>query len=238
MLELRDITKTYQVGPTSTVVLNRLSLSVGKAEVVSIMGGSGSGKSTLMNIIGLLDRPSSGAYSIDGENVLAARPDAASSMRNRLIGFVFQSFFLLPRLNAWRNVALPLMYRGTPEAEARKRARALLERVGLGDRMEHMPEQLSGGQRQRVAIARALVGRPAVLLADEPTGALDPAVSQEIMNLFLEVNTEFGVLVLIITHDPKIAVQCPRRVVLGGGGIAQDSARAAAPTSRHEVAHG
>ena len=227
MLELRDIVKSYQVGPTSTVVLDGLNLAVGKSEVVSIMGGSGSGKSTLMNIIGLLDRPTAGTYRIDGEDVLAARPDAASSMRNRLIGFVFQSFFLLPRLNSWRNVALPLMYRGTPEAEARQRARAMLDRVGLSERMEHMPEQLSGGQRQRVAIARALVGRPSVLLADEPTGALDPTVSQEIMNLFLEVNTEFGVLVLIITHDPKIAIQCPRRVVLGGGGIAQDSARVA-----------
>ncbi len=225
MLELRDITKSYQVGPTQTVVLNGLNLAVAKSEVVSIMGGSGTGKTTLMNIIGLLDRPTSGTYTIDGEDVLAARPDAASSMRNRLIGFVFQSFFLLPRLNSWRNVALPLMYRGTPEAEAKQRACALLERVGLGQRMEHMPEMLSGGQRQRVAIARALVGRPSVLLADEPTGALDPTVSQEIMNLFLEVNTEFGVLVLIITHDPKIAAQCPRRVVLGGGGIAQDSAR-------------
>ena len=225
MLELRDITKTYQVGPTSTVVLDGLSLTVGKSEVVSIMGGSGSGKTTLMNIIGLLDRPTSGTYRIDGEDVLAARPDAASSMRNRLIGFVFQSFFLLPRLNSWRNVALPLMYRGTPEAEARRRSIEMLERVGLGQRLDHKPEQLSGGQRQRVAIARALVGRPAVLLADEPTGALDPKVAQEIMDLFLEVNTEFGVLVLIITHDPGIAAQCPRRVVLGGGGIAEDSQR-------------
>ncbi len=229
MLDLEDIRKTYKVGPTETVVLNGLNLHVAEREFCSIMGGSGSGKSTLMNIIGLLDRPTSGRYRIGGEDVLAARPDAASSMRNRLIGFVFQSFFLLPRLNAWRNVALPLLYRRTPEAEAKRRAQAMLERVGLGNRMEHMPEQLSGGQRQRVAIARALVGNPSLLLADEPTGALDPTVSQEIMNLFLEVNREMGVLVLIITHDPKVAAQCPRRLVLGGGGIAEDSAWVPAP---------
>ncbi len=225
MLDLRNITKRYQVGPTETVVLNNLNLHVAEREFCSIMGPSGSGKSTLMNIIGLLDRPTSGEYRIKGEDVLAARPDAASSMRNRLIGFVFQSFFLLPRLNAWRNVALPLLYRRTPAAEARRRAQAMLERVGLGNRVDHMPEQLSGGQRQRVAIARALVGDPALLLADEPTGALDPTVSQEIMNLFLEVNRELGVLVLIITHDPKVAAQCPRRLVLGGGGIADEVAR-------------
>jgi putative ABC transport system ATP-binding protein len=224
MLDLAGITKRYKVGPTESVVLNHLSLHLAPREVVSIMGPSGSGKSTLMNIIGLLDRPTSGTYRIAGEDVLAARPDAASSMRNRLIGFVFQSFFLLPRLNAWRNVALPLLYRRTPEAEAKKRARDLLARVGLADRMEHMPAQLSGGQRQRVAIARALVGNPALLLADEPTGALDPVVAQEIMDLFLEVNRELGVLVLIITHDPGIAEQCPRRLVLGGGAIAEDSA--------------
>lgn len=225
MLDLEDITKIYKVGPTQTVVLRDLTLHLGAREVVSIMGPSGSGKSTLMNIIGLLDRPTSGRYRIAGEDVLAARPDAASGMRNRLIGFVFQSFFLLPRLNAWRNVALPLLYRRTPEAEARRRARDLLARVGLADRMDHMPAQLSGGQRQRVAIARALVGNPALLLADEPTGALDPVVAQEIMDLFLEVNRELGVLVLIITHDPGIAEQCPRRLVLGGGTIAEDSAR-------------
>ncbi len=224
MLDLEDITKRYKVGPTETTVLRDLTLHLGAREVVSIMGPSGSGKSTLMNIIGLLDRPTSGRYRIGGEDVLAARPDAASSMRNRLIGFVFQSFFLLPRLNAWRNVALPLLYRRTPEAEAKRRARELLARVGLADRMDHMPAQLSGGQRQRVAIARALVGNPSLLLADEPTGALDPVVAQEIMDLFLEVNRELGVLVVIITHDPGIAAQCPRRLVLGGGAIAEDSA--------------
>ena len=224
MLDLEDITKRYKVGPTDTTVLRDLTLHLSAREVVSIMGPSGSGKSTLMNIIGLLDRPTSGRYRIGGEDVLAARPDAASSMRNRLIGFVFQSFFLLPRLNAWRNVALPLLYRRTPEAEAKRRARELLARVGLADRMDHMPAQLSGGQRQRVAIARALVGNPSLLLADEPTGALDPVVAQEIMELFLEVNRELGVLVVIITHDPGIAAQCPRRLVLGGGAIAEDSA--------------
>lgn len=222
MLELIDITKSFRTGPAETIVLDDLSLHVGEREFCSIMGGSGSGKSTLMNIIGLLDRPTRGQYRIAGEDVLAAPPDKQSALRNRLIGFVFQSFFLLPRLNAWRNAALPLMYRGTPEAEARRLACAMLERVGLGDRMEHMPAMLSGGQKQRVAIARALVGQPKVLLADEPTGALDPKVAQEIMDLFLEVNRELGVLVLIITHDPHIAAQCPRQLRLAGGRIAHD----------------
>jgi putative ABC transport system ATP-binding protein len=226
MLELTDITKSFRTGPAETVVLDDLSLRVEAGELCSIMGGSGSGKSTLMNIIGLLDRPTRGGYRIAGEDVLAAPPDKQSALRNRLIGFVFQSFFLLPRLNAWRNAALPLMYRGMAEAEARRRACTMLERVGLADRMEHMPAQLSGGQKQRVAIARALVGEPKVLLADEPTGALDPKVAQEIMDLFLEVNRELGVLALIITHDPHIAAQCPRQLRLAAGRIAEDIRRA------------
>jgi len=229
MLELEAISRSFRVGPAETQVLRGISLTLAAGEMASIMGGSGSGKTTLMNIIGLLDRPSEGAYRIRGEDVLAARPDALSGLRNRLIGFVFQSYLLLPRLNAWRNVALPLMYRGVAEGEARRRACEMLERVGLSHRTEHFPPQLSGGQRQRVAIARALVGEPAVLLADEPTGALDPTTSQEIMDLFLEMNAALGVLVLIITHDPGVAAQCRRRLVLEGGRLAHDSARVLTP---------
>ncbi len=219
MLELRHISKTYRIGPIETAILSDLSITFSAGEVVSIMGGSGSGKTTFMNIVGLLDKPTSGEYRINGQDVLSATADRLSALRNQLVGFVFQSYFLLPRLSAWRNVALPLLYRGTSDGEARRRALAILERVGLGDRCDHKPSELSGGQRQRVAIARALVGAPAVVLADEPTGALDPAVAQGIMDLFTEMNRELGVLVLIITHDPKVAAQCPRRVVLRHGRI-------------------
>ncbi|MDO9413880.1 MAG: ABC transporter ATP-binding protein [Pseudolabrys sp.] len=217
MLDLQDIVREFTVGPTQLRVLRGISIKFDAGEMVSITGGSGSGKTTFMNIVGLLDKPTSGRYLIDGQDVLQARADNLSALRNRLIGFVFQSFFLLPRLNAWRNVALPLMYRRTPEAEARRLAHEMLERVGLGDRTEHMPSELSGGQRQRVAIARALVGSPKLLLADEPTGALDTKVSQEIVDLFKQINRDFGVLVMIITHDPRVAAQCARRVVLRNG---------------------
>lgn len=223
MLELRGITRRFRIGPTERTVLHGIDLDLAAGELVSLMGGSGSGKTTFMNIVGLLDRPSSGSYRIRGENVLAAEADAQSLMRNKMIGFVFQQFFLMPRLNAWRNVALPLMYRGTPEAEARRRAEAMLERVGLGQHLTHMPNMLSGGQKQRVAIARALVGEPAIVLADEPTGALDPLVSREIMGLFEEMNRELGVLVLIITHDPGVAARCRRRLMLTQGYLADQS---------------
>ena len=224
MLELRSITRRFRIGPTERTVLHGIDLDLAGGELVSLMGGSGSGKTTFMNIVGLLDRPSSGSYRIRGENVLAAEADAQSLMRNKMIGFVFQQFFLMPRLNAWRNVALPLMYRGTPEGEARRRAEAMLERVGLGQHLNHVPNMLSGGQKQRVAIARALVGEPAVLLADEPTGALDPIVSREIMGLFEEMNRELGVLVLIITHDPGVAARCRRRLMLTQGHLADQTA--------------
>jgi putative ABC transport system ATP-binding protein len=224
MLELRGITRKFKIGPTERTVLHGIDLDLAGGELVSLMGGSGSGKTTFMNIVGLLDRPSSGTYRIRGENVLAAEADAQSAMRNKMIGFVFQQFFLMPRLNAWRNVALPLMYRGTPEGEARRRAEAMLERVGLGQHLNHVPNMLSGGQKQRVAIARALVGEPAILLADEPTGALDPLVSREIMALFEEINRELGVLVLIITHDPGVAARCRRRLMLTQGRLADQVA--------------
>jgi putative ABC transport system ATP-binding protein len=224
MLELRGITRKFRIGPTERTVLHGIDLDLDAGELVSLMGGSGSGKTTFMNIVGLLDRPSSGTYRIRGENVLAAEADAQSAMRNKMIGFVFQQFFLMPRLNAWRNVALPLMYRGTPEGEARRRAEVMLERVGLGQHLNHVPNMLSGGQKQRVAIARALVGEPAILLADEPTGALDPVVSREIMGLFEEINRDLGVLVLIITHDPGVAARCRRRLMLTQGRLADQVA--------------
>ena len=222
MLELRGITRRFRIGPTERQVLYGIDLDLHEGELVSIMGGSGSGKTTFMNILGLLDRPSGGTYRIKGEDVLRANPDAQSLMRNRMIGFVFQQFFLMPRLVAWRNVALPLMYRGTPEAEARRRSEAMLARVGLGQHLNHMPNMLSGGQKQRVAIARALVTEPALLLADEPTGALDPTVSREIMGLFEEMNRELGVLVVIITHDPGVAARCRRRLTLVQGKLYEE----------------
>ena len=242
MLDLEDITRDFKVGPSSLQVLKGISIRLEAGELVSITGGSGSGKTTFMNIVGLLDRPTSGHYRIDGRDVLQARANDLSSLRNRLIGFVFQSFFLLPRLSAWRNVALPLVYRRTPEAEAKRLAHDMLERVGLGDRTHHLPSELSGGQRQRVAIARALVGSPKIVLADEPTGALDTRVAQEIMDLFKEINREFGVLVMIITHDPRIASQCRRRVVLRQGLLVreedvEDEMNAIA-LERFGVAHG
>jgi putative ABC transport system ATP-binding protein len=160
MLELRRISESYRIGPTESAILTDLSVTFAAGEIVSIMGGSGSGKTTFMNIVGLLDKPTTGAYRINGQDVLAANADALSALRNPLVGFVFQSYFLLRRLSAWRNVALPLMYRGVREAEAKRRAHAILERVERGDRRDHKPGELSGGQRQRVAIARALMGNP------------------------------------------------------------------------------
>jgi putative ABC transport system ATP-binding protein len=223
MIELADIRKSYQVGPTEMPVLNGVSLTVQQGELVSIMGMSGSGKSTLMNIIGMLDRPTAGSYRLNGRDILAASSDELADLRNQQIGFVFQSFFLLPRLSAIENITLPLFYRGTDPAEARARGMKLLERVGMEGRADHKPNELSGGQRQRVAIARALVGDPALVLADEPTGALDTRVGQEIMDLFIELNRERGITVLIITHDPGIAAQCRRRVVMRDGLLAQDA---------------
>lgn len=217
MLKLEDIRKTYDAGPVKLEVLKGISLKVEEGELISVMGQSGSGKSTLMNIIGLLDSPTSGRYLIDGQNVVSADRRERARLRNRNIGFVFQSFHLLSRIHAEANVALPLLYRGMKGAERRKAAREWLGRVGLGDRIHHKPNELSGGQRQRVAIARALVGRPRLLLADEPTGALDAATSAEIIQLFSELNRSERVTTMIITHDPGVAAQCRRRLVLSAG---------------------
>lgn len=229
MIELHDIRKSFKMGPLQVEVLKGVSLTIQAGEMMSIMGQSGSGKSTLMNIIGMLDLPSAGSYVFDGIDVLKANANDLARIRNNKIGFVFQSFFLLPRLTALANVALPLMYRGTPAAECRARATAILERVGMGDRAHHRPNELSGGQCQRVAIARALVGSPALLLGDEPTGALDSKVGQEIMDLFIEMNRELGVTVALVTHDPKVAGQCRRRVVVKDGLLVDDTSDEVAP---------
>ena len=217
MLDLRDIHKVYRVGPTAVEVLKGISLTIEPGELVSITGTSGCGKSTLMNIIGLLDRPSSGEYHLDGSRVEYADDDRLSLIRNRRIGFVFQQYQLLSRLNALANVLLPLVYRPEPTPDAEKRGLAMLERVGMAERAHHKPPELSGGQQQRVAIARALVGRPTLILADEPTGALDTRVGQEIMDLFRQLNRDDQITVVIITHDPGLARQCDRVITLRDG---------------------
>lgn len=219
MLTLRDIRKSYRIGPTEVEVLKGVSLEIQQGELVSIMGQSGCGKSTLMNIIGLLDRPTSGSFMLDGAEVSYTDDDALSEIRNQRIGFVFQQYFLLSRLTALENVALPLVYRGDKGNNCHERCMELLKRVGMDDRAHHRPNELSGGQQQRVAIARALVGNPSLILADEPTGALDTNVGGEIMELFKTLNAEEGITVVIITHDPGIARQCKRVAVMKDGVI-------------------
>ena len=219
MLCLRDIRKSYRIGPTEVDVLKGVSLDIQQGELISIMGPSGCGKSTLMNIIGLLDRPTSGSFMLNGSEVCYSNDDALSEIRNQRIGFVFQQYFLLSRLTALENVALPLVYRGEALQNSHERCMELLKRVGMADRAYHRPNELSGGQQQRVAIARALVGRPSLILADEPTGALDTQVGGEIMELFRTLNEEEGITVVIITHDPGIARQCKRVAVMKDGVI-------------------
>ena len=228
MLRLTDIHRAYRIGPMTTEILRGVDLAAGAGDLVSIMGPSGSGKTTLMNIIGLLDRPTSGRYVIDGRDVSKLADDELSTLRNAHIGFVFQSFQLLPRLTAVENVSLPLVYRGTSRAEMRRRALAILERVGMGDRTDHRPDQLSGGQKQRVAIARALVGEPALVLADEPTGALDTATAGDVMALLAGLNAERKLTILIITHDPEVARQCRRQVRIRDGRIIERQVATAA----------
>jgi putative ABC transport system ATP-binding protein len=205
-------------------VLRGVDLEVNRGDFVSIMGASGSGKSTLMNIIGLLDTPTGGSYSLDGCEVSGMTDSRRSAIRNASIGFVFQSFHLLPRMTALENVRVPLMYRGTSGAEMNRRAREALERVGIGDRASHKPNELSGGQQQRVAIARALAGGPAIVLADEPTGALDPATGNDIMDLFAELNGDEGATLILITHDPEVARRCARRAWIEDGALLEEAA--------------
>jgi len=221
LLVFEDIWKSYQVGPTVLDVLKGISITVEKGELLAIVGPSGCGKSTLMNIIGLLDKPSSGNYFIEGEKVSYDDDRVLSSIRNKNIGFVFQQYYLLPRLSALDNVGLPLAYRNVPKTEIAARSMEYLKRVEMQDRAHHKPDEMSGGQQQRVAIARALVGKPTLILADEPTGALDSSTGQDIMNLFTKVNEEEGVTVIIITHDLKIAAQCRRSLKMMDGRICE-----------------
>ncbi|MCL4271718.1 MAG: ABC transporter ATP-binding protein [Anaerolineales bacterium] len=216
MIEARDLKKTYKMGEIEVHALRGVSFKIARGEVVSIMGPSGSGKSTMMNTLGCLDRPTSGEYILDGESVGEMNDDQLASVRNRKVGFVFQSFNLLSRLTALGNVELPLRYAGIVEGR-RERAQAALEAVGLKDRMSHRPYELSGGQQQRVAVARSLVNNPAIIMADEPTGNLDSKVGKEIMSLLLNLNKERGTTLIIVTHDPKIAEQTERVIRLRDG---------------------
>jgi putative ABC transport system ATP-binding protein len=229
IIDLRDIQKVYTMGEEKVHALNGVTLGIERGEYVAIMGSSGSGKSTLMNLLGCLDTPSSGSYHLNGVAVEELDDTELAGIRNKEIGFVFQSFHLLPRTSALQNVELPLIYAGAPRTERRERARRALQRVGLGDRMGHQPNELSGGQRQRVAIARALVNDPSILLADEPTGNLDSATSSEIMDLFDELH-QGGNTVILVTHEPDVAAHAWRQVQLRDGKVLSDqlTARAAA----------
>lgn len=216
VIELHDICKSYMQGKEPVPVLHHIELSVDEGEYLAIMGPSGSGKSTLMNIIGLLDQQTSGFYQFDGQDMTKCSDNQLSAVRNEKIGFVFQNFNLLPRQSVLENVALPLLYGGVRKKERLERAREMLTRVGLADRMQFKPTQLSGGQKQRVAIARAMVSRPRLLLADEPTGALDTLSGEQIMELFQQLNDE-GVTIVMITHEPSIAQHAQRVVTIRDG---------------------
>ena len=220
-MKLSEITKVYGTGSLEVPVLHGIDLAVEDGEFISIMGPSGSGKSTLMNIIGFLDYPSAGIFELNGENISSAKEKQLAQLRNKHIGFVFQQFFLLPRLNALKNVEAPLIYAGVPKRERTEKAKMMLEKVGLGDRMKHLPNQLSGGQKQRVAIARALVNNPSLILADEPTGALDSKTSGQIMELLVQLNEE-GKTVIIVTHEEEIAAYTDRMITLKDGEIIED----------------
>ena len=222
VIDIQGITKTYVNGKLSVPVLHGIDLQVNKGEFVSIMGPSGSGKSTLMNILGCLDRPTTGSYRLNGDEVATLSDDELAFVRNKQIGFVFQSFNLLTKLTAVENVALPMIYAGMDKKTRNERAAALLASVGLGDRMDHLPSELSGGQRQRVAIARALANNPAIIMADEPTGNLDSKSTIDVMNIFRGLYDE-GRTIILVTHEPEIATYASRNVVLRDGLIVEDS---------------
>ena len=222
VIDIQGITKTYVNGKLSVPVLHGIDFVVNKGEFVSIMGPSGSGKSTFMNILGCLDRPTTGSYRLNGDEVATLSDDELAYVRNKQIGFVFQSFNLLTKLTALENVALPMIYAGVNKKMRIERATQLLQSVGLGERMDHLPSELSGGQRQRVAIARALANNPAIIMADEPTGNLDSKSTIDIMNIFRGLHDE-GRTILLVTHEPDIATYASRNVVLKDGIIVEDS---------------
>ena len=221
VIQLRGLRRDYRMGEQVVHALDGVDLDIHRNEYVAVVGASGSGKSTLMNIIGCLDRPTAGTYTLNGREVARMPDNELAAVRNREIGFIFQSFNLLPRASALQNVMQPLVYRRLPLARRRALASEALQRVGLGSRMDHLPNQLSGGQRQRVAVARALVGHPAILLADEPTGNLDSATTREVMALFDQLHGE-GQTIIIVTHEPEIAAHCQREVRLKDGRIESD----------------
>jgi putative ABC transport system ATP-binding protein len=223
LISLERIAKVYRMGEVEVHALRALDLEIGRGELVAIMGASGSGKSTLLNILGTLDRPTGGHYRLDGEPIEGRSEVELSALRNRAMGFVFQQFNLLPRDSALENVELPMIYAGVPRSARRVRARAALERVGLGDRLDHLPTQLSGGQQQRVSIARAIVNEPLLLLADEPTGALDTRSGHEVIELLTELHTETGMTIIIVTHDPNVAATATRRIEMRDGQLLSES---------------
>ena len=221
LLQVKDMKKIYSAGENSVTALAGVSLGIAKGEYVAIMGPSGSGKSTFMNLIGCLDRPTSGQYLLNGEDVSTKSDDELAEIRNKYIGFIFQSFNLLPKLTALENVALPLIYRGVAPRERISRAKEVLEAVGIGDRMQHLPSELSGGQQQRVAIARALAGNPSLILADEPTGALDSRSGEEVLSIFQRLNSE-GITIIVVTHDEQVASHTRRIIRFKDGMMLSD----------------
>ncbi len=240
LIELTDICKDYMQGKETVPILKHINLQVDQGEYVAIMGPSGSGKTTLMNLMGCLDTPTSGTYLLNGENVATAGENRLTEIRNSLIGFVFQSFYLLPKLTAKENVALPLLYAGVPKKERLERAEELLEGLGLGERMDFLPNQLSGGQQQRVAIARAMAGRPKVLFADEPTGALDTASGEQIMELFSSIH-KGGATIVMITHEQSIADHAEKIYYIRDGELSEappvaEKARKASEETRSNAA--
>ena len=226
IIELRDITKRYFIGtPNEFEALSHVDLDVYDGEFLAIVGASGSGKSTLMNIIGALDRPTEGIYHLDDLDISAADDADVSAIRNRKIGFVFQTYNLIAKTNAIKNVELPMLYAGIPGKQRVERAKELLEMVGMGERMKHLPEELSGGQKQRVAIARAMSNNPSIILADEPTGALDSATGRMVMDIFHKLHKEQGKTIILITHSPELASETERIVTLKDGKVVSDTAQ-------------